>query len=59
MNIDEIIVKQQEFFASGKTLDIKFRKEMLKKLYNAVKKATSAKASLKDLCAKLVCRLPK
>ena len=38
MNIDEIIVKQQEFFASGKTLDIKFRKEMLKKLYSAVKK---------------------
>ncbi len=38
MNIDEIIVKQQKFFASGKTFDIKFRKEMLKKLYSALKK---------------------
>ena len=38
MIIDEILVKQREFFASGKTLDIKFRREMLKKLYKAVKK---------------------
>ena len=38
MNIDAILEKQREFFASGKTLDIKFRKEMLKKLYGAVKK---------------------
>ena len=38
MNIDEILVKQREFFYSGKTLDVKFRKAMLKKLYNAVKK---------------------
>jgi len=37
MTIDEIIMKQKMFFASGKTLDIKFRVEMLKKLYNAVK----------------------
>ncbi len=41
MIIDEILVKQREFFASGKTLDIKFRKEMLKKLYSAVKKYES------------------
>ena len=41
MSIDEIIVKQREFFASGKTLDVKFRKEMLKKLYKAVKKYES------------------
>ena len=38
MNIDEILVKQREFFASGNTLDIRFRKNMLKKLYSAVKK---------------------
>ncbi|MBQ3022476.1 MAG: aldehyde dehydrogenase [Clostridia bacterium] len=41
MKIDEILVKQRGFFASGKTLDIKFRKEMLRKLYNAVKKYES------------------
>ncbi|MBR5587088.1 MAG: aldehyde dehydrogenase [Clostridia bacterium] len=38
MNIDQILIKQREFFASGKTLDIGFRREMLKKLYSAVKK---------------------
>ena len=38
MNISEIIVKQKEFFNTGKTLDVKFRKENLKKLYMAVKK---------------------
>ena len=32
MNINEIIIKQKEFFNTGKTLDIKFRKENLKKL---------------------------
>lgn len=36
--IIEIIHKQKEYFNSGKTLDIKFRKEQLKKLYDAVKK---------------------
>jgi len=36
MNIDEILVKQREYFYSGKTEDINFRKEMLKKLYKAV-----------------------
>ena len=38
MNINEIIIKQKEFFNTGKTLDVKFRKENLKKLYMAVKK---------------------
>ena len=38
MNINEIIIKQKDFFNTGKTLDIKFRKENLKKLYMAVKK---------------------
>ena len=36
--IIEIIHKQKEYFNSGKTLDIKFRKEQLQKLYDAVKK---------------------
>ena len=34
--IHEIVLKQREFFASGKTLDIKFRKEQLKKLRKAI-----------------------
>ena len=37
MNIDKIILKQKEFFHSGKTQNISFRKEMLKKLYTSVK----------------------
>ena len=31
-NIHEIVLKQKQFFASGKTLDVKFRKEQLRKL---------------------------
>ncbi len=38
MNIDEILEKQREFFESGATLPLKFRSEMLKKLYFTVKK---------------------
>lgn len=38
MNIDEILVKQREFFNTGKTIPVKFRIEMLKKLYSTVKK---------------------
>lgn len=34
--IHEIVLKQREFFASGKTLDIKFRKEQLIKLRQAI-----------------------
>ena len=34
--IHDIVLKQREFFASGKTLDIKFRKEQLKKLRQAI-----------------------
>lgn len=37
MNIDEILIKQKEFFNSGATIPIKFRIMMLKKLYSAVK----------------------
>ena len=38
MNIDEILEAQRSYFQSGVTLDVSFRIEMLKKLYNAVKK---------------------
>ena len=38
MNIDRIIEKQREFFKSGATLPVKFRKAMLEGLYIAVKK---------------------
>ncbi len=37
MAIEEILKSQRAFFASGKTLPVSFRIEMLKKLYNAVK----------------------
>lgn len=37
-NIDEILTAQQKFFAEGNTLPIKFRVEMLKRLYASVKK---------------------
>lgn len=37
MNITEILNNQREFFASGKTISVKFRIEMLKKLYKAIK----------------------
>ena len=35
MNIDRIIQSQREFYASGRTIPVKFRIEMLKKLYYA------------------------
>lgn len=35
--LDEVLVKQKEYFNSGVTLDVKFRINMLKKLYNAIK----------------------
>jgi len=35
--MDRILEAQRKFFATGATLDIKFRKSMLKKLYDAVK----------------------
>lgn len=37
MNIDEIIKKQRGFFESGKTIPVRFRIEMLKRLYKAVR----------------------
>ena len=36
LQIQETLRKQKEFFDSGATLDIKFRKQQLKKLYDAV-----------------------
>lgn len=36
MNIDEVINKQREFFNTGKTKDVKFRLEHLKKLKNSI-----------------------
>lgn len=42
MTIQEILIKQREFFATGKTLPVKFRTEMLKKLYKAVKENETA-----------------
>ena len=37
MNIEEILVKQREFFSTGATIPVKFRIEMLRKLYKSVK----------------------
>ena len=37
MNIDEILVKQKEFYDIGLTFPVKFRIDMLKKLYKSVK----------------------
>ncbi len=37
MNIDEILESQRKYFQSGATLPVKFRIEMLKKLYSTVK----------------------
>lgn len=37
MTIDEILQKQREFYQSGITIPVKFRIEMLKRLYKAVK----------------------
>ncbi len=41
MNTDTIFTKQREFFRSGKTVDISFRRDMLKKLYSAIKERES------------------
>ncbi|MBQ9745453.1 MAG: aldehyde dehydrogenase [Clostridia bacterium] len=41
-NIDNILASQRRFFESGATLPVKFRVEMLKKLYAAVKKNEAA-----------------
>ena len=38
MRIDEILQAQRTFFQTGKTLPVAYRIEMLKKLYNAIKK---------------------
>lgn len=37
-NIQQVVEKQREYFQSGATLSIKFRMEMLKKLYATIKK---------------------
>ena len=36
-DIDKILKAQRDYFASGATLSVKFRVDMLKKLYTAVK----------------------
>lgn len=40
-NIDQILQAQREYFASGATLSVKFRVEMLKKLHRTAKKYES------------------
>ena len=47
----KILEKQQEFFKSGKTLDIKYRLDFLKKLRQMIKEneASIAKALKEDL----------
>lgn len=42
MNIEEILVKQREFFSTGATIPVKFRIEMLRKLYKSVKENEQA-----------------
>ncbi len=37
MNINDIISAQKNYFLSGETLSVEFRKETLKKLYNTIK----------------------
>lgn len=51
VNIEELLQSQKMFFQTGETLSVDFRKEQLKKLYNAVKKyeAEIAEAINKDL----------
>ena len=41
-NITEIVNSQQEYYLSGATIPLSFRKMMLKKLYNAVKEKEKA-----------------
>lgn len=42
MNIDEILTKQKDFYNQGQTFSVKFRIDMLKKLYKAVKENEDA-----------------
>ena len=42
LTLKNILIKQREYFYSGKTLSLSFRKSMLKKLYNAVKDSEKA-----------------
>ncbi len=52
-NIDEILKKQRDFFASGATIPLNFRKDMLKRLYDAINKNRDA------ICGALKCDLGK
>ncbi|MBQ6293512.1 MAG: aldehyde dehydrogenase family protein [Lachnospiraceae bacterium] len=51
-SLGRLVAAQKEYFAGGQTLDVSFRLEMLKKLYEAVKKHEAALilALGKDLC---------
>ncbi len=42
MSIQEILIKQREFFSTGATIPVKFRIEMLRKLYKSVKENEQA-----------------
>lgn len=42
MEIIKLVKKQRDFFVTGKTLDIAFRKYYLKKLYGSIKEQTQA-----------------
>lgn len=50
-NIENVVLKQRSFFESGATLPVKFRIEMLKRLYNSIKLHESeiSAALMKDL----------
>ena len=41
MEISDIVIRQREYFNSGATLPVKFRKEALRKLYISVQKHES------------------
>ena len=46
IQIQKIIENQKKFFATGKTLDIKYRKNALQKLKSAIEKPLFSKSSL-------------
>lgn len=45
MEISDIVIKQREYFNSGATLPVKFRKEALRKLYISVQKTRERNTS--------------
>ena len=63
LTLKNILREQQDYFYSGQTLPLAFRKEMLQKLYNVVKNSEQTianalrtdlgKADMKAICVKL------